>query len=160
MSVTGGARMSAVRQALRPRRRGVIRAPWLLALPGLAALFAFHFVPIVLGGYYAFTNWNGLTHATWLGVDNFREIVRDEATRGALWHTIELAVCFVVLVNAIGLALALGLNRAVKSRHLLRSVFFAPVARQPARDRLHLALDLPIRRRAQPGARRASASRP
>ena len=39
--------------------------------------------------------------------------------------------CFVVLVNAIGLALALGLNRAVKSRHLLRSVFFAPVAVSP-----------------------------
>jgi raffinose/stachyose/melibiose transport system permease protein len=123
--------MSAVRQALLPRRRGLIRAPWVLALPGLAALFAFHFVPIVFGGYYAFTNWNGLTHAAWLGLDNFREIVRDEATRGALWHTIELAFCFVLLVNAIGLALALGLNRAVKSRHLLRSLFFAPVALSP-----------------------------
>jgi raffinose/stachyose/melibiose transport system permease protein len=123
--------MSAGRRALRPRRRSLIRPPWLLALPGLASLFAFHFVPIGLGGYYAFTNWSGLPHATWLGLDNFREIVRDEATRGALWHTIELAVCFVVLVNAIGLALALGLNRAVKSRHLLRSVLFAPVAVSP-----------------------------
>jgi raffinose/stachyose/melibiose transport system permease protein len=102
----------------------------LLALPGLAALFAFHFVPIGLGGYYAFTNWNG-AHATWLGLDNFREIAQDGSTRGALRHTILLAVCFVVLVNAIGLALALGLNRAVKSRHLLRSVFFAPVAVSP-----------------------------
>jgi raffinose/stachyose/melibiose transport system permease protein len=88
-------------------------------------------VPIALGGYYAFTDWKGASHAAWLGLDNFREIVRDEATRGALWHTIELAVCFVVLVNAIGLALALGLNRAVKSRHLLRSVLFAPVAVSP-----------------------------
>jgi raffinose/stachyose/melibiose transport system permease protein len=102
----------------------------LLALPGLAALFAFHFVPVGLGGYYAFTNWDG-AHATWLGLDNFREIARDEATRGALRNTILLAVCFVVLVNAIGLALALGLNRAVKSRNLLRSVFFAPVAVSP-----------------------------
>jgi raffinose/stachyose/melibiose transport system permease protein len=102
----------------------------LLALPGLAALFAFHFLPIGFGGYYAFTNWNG-ADASWLGLDNFREIARDEATRGALRHTILLAVCFVVLVNAIGLALALGLNRAVKSRHLLRSLFFAPVAVSP-----------------------------
>ena len=40
--------------------------------------------------------------------------------RGALWHTLELAGGFVVAVNVIGLALALGLNRAVKTRNLLR----------------------------------------
>ena len=34
-------------------------------------------------------------------------------------------------MNAIGLALALALNRAVKTRHLLRAVFFAPVALSP-----------------------------
>jgi raffinose/stachyose/melibiose transport system permease protein len=102
--------------------------PWLLALPGIAALVAFHFVPIGFGSYYAFTKWNGLSPATWIGLRNFREIANDTIARGALWHTLELAGCFVVVVNAIGLTLALGLNRAVKSRHLLRSVFFAPVA--------------------------------
>ena len=30
-------------------------------MPGLVALFAFHFVPIAFGGYYAFTDWNGLS---------------------------------------------------------------------------------------------------
>lgn len=104
---------------------------WLLAVPGLAALFAFHFVPIGFGAYYAFTNWNGLTNASWVGLRNFRDIVSDGSARGALFHTLELAGCFVVAVNTIGLALALGLNRAVKTRHLLRSLFFAPVAVSP-----------------------------
>ena len=36
-----------------------------------------------------------------------------------------------MLVNAIGLALALALNRAVKTRHFLRAAFFAPVALSP-----------------------------
>jgi len=105
--------------------------PWLLALPALLALLLFHFLPIGFGGYYAFTDWNGLRHASWVGLKNFREIVHDGTARGALWHTLELAGCFVVAVNAIGLALALGLNRAVKTRHLLRSLFFAPVAVSP-----------------------------
>jgi raffinose/stachyose/melibiose transport system permease protein len=105
--------------------------PWLLALPGLAALFAFHFVPIAVGSYYAFTDWNGLTHASWVGLDNFREIVADQSARGALWHTLALTGCFVVAVNAIGLTLALALNRAVKTRHFLRALFFAPVALSP-----------------------------
>jgi raffinose/stachyose/melibiose transport system permease protein len=34
-------------------------------------------------------------------------------------------------VNAIGLALALALNRALKTRHFLRAVFFAPVILSP-----------------------------
>jgi raffinose/stachyose/melibiose transport system permease protein len=109
----------------------VWQVPWLVALPALVALLAFHFVPIGFGSYYAFTSWNGLTHARWVGLGNFREIADDASARGALFHTLELAGCFVVAANAIGLALALGLDRAVKSRHLLRSVFFAPVALSP-----------------------------
>ncbi len=63
--------MSAARDAPQPRRRTVKQVPWLLAFPGLAALLAFHFVPILFGGYYAFTNWNGLTHARWIGLRTF-----------------------------------------------------------------------------------------
>ena len=73
----------------------------------------------------------GSRHATWIGLQNFREIFGDRTARGALWHTLELAGCFVVSVNAIGLTLALGLNRAVKTRHLLRTLFFAPVVLSP-----------------------------
>lgn len=105
--------------------------PWLLAVPALLGLLLFHFVPIGVGGYYAFTDWDGLTHARWVGLANFRAIASDATARGALWHTLELAGGFVVLVNAIGLTLALALDRAVKTRHLLRGLFFAPVALSP-----------------------------
>jgi raffinose/stachyose/melibiose transport system permease protein len=105
--------------------------PWLLALPGIAALLAFHFLPVGFGGYFAFTNWNGLTHASWVGLRNFREIINDPGARGALWNTLELASGFMVAVNVIGLGLALALHRAVKTRHLLRMLFFAPVAISP-----------------------------
>jgi len=123
--------LTPARQAVRLRRTRRSQVPWLLALPGAAALVLFHFLPIGFGGYYAFTSWNGLDDATWIGLENFRDIFGDPTARGALWHTLELAGCFVVCVNAIGLALALGLNRAVRTRHLLRSVFFLPVALSP-----------------------------
>lgn len=47
--------------------------------------------------------------------------------RGALWNTLELAGVFLVVVNVLGLSLALGLNRSVKSRNVLRSLIFLPV---------------------------------
>ena len=106
-------------------------APWLLAVPAFLALLLFHFVPIGVGAYFAFTDWDGLSHANWIGLQNFREIAHDAVVRHALWHTLELAFCFVILVNAIGLGLALALNRAVKTRHFLRVLFFLPVALSP-----------------------------
>jgi raffinose/stachyose/melibiose transport system permease protein len=118
---------------LRRRSRGGPRqVPWILALPAVAFLVAFHFIPGVAGGWYAFTDWNGITaHANYVGLRNFREIFHSADARGALFHTLELAGSFVVLVNLIGLILALGLNRGVKSRNVLRALFFAPVIVSP-----------------------------
>jgi raffinose/stachyose/melibiose transport system permease protein len=70
-------------------------------------------------------------HANFVGLDNFVHIFRDPATRGALLHTLYLALTFVVLVNLVGLTLALGLNKSVKSRNILRAIFFAPVVMSP-----------------------------
>src|SRR5262245_28535881 len=98
-------RAGAVRAALRPRR-GLNQVPWLLAVPGLVAIVAFHFVAVGFGAYYAFTSWNGFeSHARWVGLANFREIFSDASALGALRHTLVLAGCFVVLVNVIGLTL-------------------------------------------------------
>jgi raffinose/stachyose/melibiose transport system permease protein len=102
-----------------------------LALPGVIALVAFTLVPVVIGGLYAFTDWRGLGAAHWIGLENFREIFRDPTTRGALWHTLIFGGALVLLTNVVGLALALGLNRTLKSRNLLRAVFFLPVILSP-----------------------------
>jgi raffinose/stachyose/melibiose transport system permease protein len=107
------------------------QVPWLLVVPAVALLLAFHFIPIGMGSYYAFTDWNLLGPSHWVGLRNFREILHDPNARGALWHTLKLAFCFVVLVNAIGLALALALDRTLKTRHFLRLLFFAPVVLSP-----------------------------
>jgi len=101
--------------------------PYWLAVPGIAFLVAQHFVAPLYGAWYAFTDWSGLGPATYIGLDNFREIFSSEVQRTALWNTLLLAGCFVVLVNVGGIALALALNRTLKSRNYLRVVFFAPV---------------------------------
>jgi raffinose/stachyose/melibiose transport system permease protein len=102
-----------------------------LSLPGIVALVAFTLVPVVFGFLYAFTDWRGLGDAHWIGLDNFREIFDDPTTRGALWHTLIFGFALVVLTNLFGLALALGLNRTLKSRHFLRAIFFLPVILSP-----------------------------
>jgi raffinose/stachyose/melibiose transport system permease protein len=118
---------------LRRRRRGGPRKPsWLLVLPAVALLVGIHYAPQIAGGSYAFTNWNGVgATAKWIGLGNFREIFRDPIARGALYHTLYLSASFVAIVNVVGLALALGLNRGVKTRIALRAAFFLPVVVSP-----------------------------
>jgi raffinose/stachyose/melibiose transport system permease protein len=116
---------------MRQRRRNITRVPLYWALPAMLFTLAMHYVAVGAGAWYAFTDWNGLTSAHWIGLANFREIFRSSDARGALWHTLELSAAFVVAVNSIGMALALALHRAVKSRNLLRALFFAPVVVSP-----------------------------
>jgi raffinose/stachyose/melibiose transport system permease protein len=100
-----------------------------MAVPAVAVVIALRYAGTVAGGWYAFTNWDGSSFgAQWVGLANFKAIFHDPSLRGALWHTLEIAALFVVLVNVIGLGLALCLNRALKTRSLLRALFFLPFA--------------------------------
>jgi raffinose/stachyose/melibiose transport system permease protein len=116
----------------RLRRYRARRVPWGWVVPAAILAISFHYVSVAAGAWYAFTDWDGFTFAAdFVGLDNFREIFRDEKARGALLHTLELGIAFVVAANTLGLLLALALNRSIKSRNFLRAAFFAPVVMSP-----------------------------
>jgi raffinose/stachyose/melibiose transport system permease protein len=106
-------------------------APLTWLIPGAVFLFAAHYVAVVAGAWYAFTDWNGLSTPNVVGLRNFEQIFGDSTARAAFVNTIVLAITFVVAANLIGLLLALGLHRAVRTRNILRSAFFAPIALSP-----------------------------
>lgn len=106
------------------------RVPWALAVPAILAMLLLRFAPSIAGGGYAFTDWNGtgLLNAHWVGWSNFSSIFHNPATSSAFIHTFELAGLLVVLANVFGLLLALSLRRSLKTRTLLRALFFLPFA--------------------------------
>jgi raffinose/stachyose/melibiose transport system permease protein len=99
--------------------------------PALVMVLGIHFAAPTAGAWYAFTDWRGLGSYHFIGLKNFREIFHTPETRNALFNTLKLAGSLWVLANAIGLMLALALNRVLKSRQLLRSIFFLPVVMSP-----------------------------
>ena len=120
--------LSSTRETGRRRVRSSRGAPWLWVVPAVAVVLALRYAATAAGAWYAFTDWDGISpHANFIGLDNFRKIFNDPASRGALEHTLELAFSFVLVSNVLGLALALALNRTVRTRGLLRALFFAPV---------------------------------
>jgi raffinose/stachyose/melibiose transport system permease protein len=115
-----------------PQRIRGIRMSLVWVLPALVPVALLRYVAVVVGAYSAFTSWDGVSiQAEFVGVDNFTRIFDDEVTRTALRNTLVLSVSAVVLSNVLGMLLALGLNRLLKTRHLLRTLFFAPFAITP-----------------------------
>jgi raffinose/stachyose/melibiose transport system permease protein len=112
-------------------RRRVRFWPFVFITPAVLLLLAFHFIPVGAGTYFAFTDWSGLGEANWVGIDNFVKIANDPRAQGALVRTVGVAACFLIVVNVVGIALAVGLNRAVKTRHLLRALIYAPAIISP-----------------------------
>lgn len=101
----------------------------------LPALIFYIFVviyPSFQGFKFAFTDWSGFTKEyNWAGLTQFRRVLEDSDTRGALWHTFVIAIGVTIFQNLLGLLLALGLFSKIKSRNLLRTLFFAPAVVAP-----------------------------
>lgn len=116
----------------KPRRPGLLKfGYWWWALPGILLVLAIHYVATAVGGFFAFTDWSGIGDFAFIGLDNFVKIFQDSSKIGALGNTLFLAFASVVLSNVAGLAIALGLNRGLKSRYILRVLFFMPVVLSP-----------------------------
>lgn len=95
--------------------------------PSAIPLVAFVIVPMFRAGWMSLHQWNLISPATWVGLDNYRELLLDSRTRSAFWHTLYYVLGVLPLTLIGGLFIALALNRAFRGRSLLRGVYFLPV---------------------------------
>lgn len=99
---------------------------WLFLAPVLIALIMVVVIPLLYGVYYSFTNWDGINTPVFAGITNYIQLLGDEGFRNALLFTTKFAVVSIVLINAIGLGLALLVTQKLKGSNLMRTVFFMP----------------------------------
>jgi ABC-type sugar transport system permease subunit len=97
-------------------------------LPGILGFGLLVVYPLVTSAYHAFTDWNGLSPATWVGWKNFDYLLFHDPT---LWPSIKATALFVLMsVPAslvVGLALAVLLNRTLRGVRIFRTIFYLPV---------------------------------
>ncbi|MCH4826720.1 carbohydrate ABC transporter permease [Planococcus halocryophilus] len=99
---------------------------WLFLAPVLLALTLVVIVPMLLGVYYSFTTWNGINTGEFVGFQNYIDLFHDQRFLDSLWFTTKFSVVSVILINVIGLSLALLVTGRVRSSKLLRTTFFMP----------------------------------
>jgi ABC-type sugar transport system permease subunit len=92
------------------------------------------FVPFVLVPFahtvgLSFYDWDGLTRAAFIGLDNYRELFASELVRSAFAHTLVLIFFFGVLPVLLALPLAVSSARtSIPGRNALRTAIFLPQA--------------------------------
>ncbi len=102
---------------------------WIFLAPALISFSLVVLIPMLIGFFYAFTDWNGIvgSEITFVGFRNFIEIfTRDSSFMHAFGFTALFSICAVVLVNIVGFALALLVTQKFRGATLLRGIFFMP----------------------------------
>ena len=117
----GGTRPQA-RPPGEPRRIG-----YLYLLPAAVVFAAFVLAPLAHSFWLSLFEWDGITPGTWVGLDNYADVVSDPELRRAFAHALVLIVFYALLPVAIGLLLA-GLLARVRVRGLaaFRTILFLP----------------------------------
>ncbi|MBB2986306.1 raffinose/stachyose/melibiose transport system permease protein [Terracoccus luteus] len=103
------------------------RIAYLYLLPAFLVYAAFLLYPLVRAVQISFYDWDGLTLASWVGFQNYADVLADEGLRAAFGHALVLIGFFAVLPTVVGLVLASILNRArVRGLPFFRTVVFLP----------------------------------
>lgn len=105
-----------------------IKRYWpLFLLPTLLAFSIGFLIPFGMGLYLSFCDFTTLSNAVFAGFSNYARAFSDAGDFvHALWFTALFAGLSTVLINLLGLAVALLLVRGFRGTNLFRTVFFMP----------------------------------
>jgi multiple sugar transport system permease protein len=102
---------------------------WAFVTPGVAIIALFGLVPIVWSAVMSFQRSNLLSPSTpFVGLANYRQMVHDPVVGQAIQHTLIYTALFVPGTMAVGLFLAVAMNRKIRFISFYRTVAYATVA--------------------------------
>ena len=135
LSPTSPAQVTAPGKPLATKHSSIAQRLWadrwcyIFMLPSLVLLILFSFYPIVASWYYSLLDWNGITAERYfIGLDNYREIVRDPFFWDAFRRSFYFMFATVPPQVGLSLIVAIVLNeRALKLAPIFRTLFFVPV---------------------------------
>lgn len=121
------ARTPAPRNMLNQSRGKYTLTVLAFLLPSALPLVAFVITPMIAAAWISLQDWNLLSPMTFIGLENYTNLLTDPNTYTVFLHTATYIVGYLPLVYFGGLALALALNTALKGRAVLRGIYFLPV---------------------------------
>jgi multiple sugar transport system permease protein len=100
---------------------------YLFNAPGLIIFAIFTVYSLYVSFTMSFHDWDIIGTPTFIGLDNYREVLVDADFHEALGHTVYFVIGTVVPTMALGLGLAVLLNSQIRGLGLFRTAYYLPV---------------------------------
>ena len=100
--------------------------PWLFIAPILILYILVVIGPSLAAFYYSLTDWSGIGKATFIGLENFKNIIKDENYLRALGNNLKWLMIFMTIPFALALIAASLLRGLKKSGMAYRTMLFLP----------------------------------
>ena len=98
-----------------------------LVIPGILVFVFAILAPIALSVYYGFTDYSGMGKATFIGMDNYKQLVKDQVFHKSLLNSLFLAIGFIVIQHPIAIIVAAVLDKLQgKAEGIFRCIYFIP----------------------------------
>jgi ABC-type sugar transport system permease subunit len=116
------------------KRKNIRFSPWrpgpfVLLVPALASIGAISVYPVLLGLWLSFRDTTLASPTdTFIGLDNYRQIVSDGQFWNAWVHTIQFTTASTLLETLFGLMIALVLSERFRGRGIVRAAMLVPWA--------------------------------
>lgn len=98
----------------------------LFIVPALLMYVTFWILPVLMSFFYGVTNWSGMGEYKFIGLNNFKYLLKDGTMFNSMKNTVIYAVFVVTYGNIQALTLALILNKKLKAKGFFRTVFYLP----------------------------------
>ena len=103
------------------------RVAYLYVAPAFVVFACFMAWPLMRALWLSLYEWDGLSAGTWVGLDNYREVITNPELREPFVHSMVLLIYFSVLPICLGLALAWMMTSSrVRGSGFFRTVIFVP----------------------------------
>ena len=106
--------------------RSQLRWGYFFIAPCIIGLVVFHFGPMLYSLFISLTQWDMITPARFIGLDNFKELLREPLVGVSIRVTLYYALLSVPLITVITFLIAILLNSSVKGISVFRTIFYIP----------------------------------
>jgi raffinose/stachyose/melibiose transport system permease protein len=100
----------------------------IMLLPALVLYLIFCFYPFLTTFFYSITDYTNihLTNLNFVGLSNFKDVFNNDLLLASIKNSIIYAILMTVFQTVFAIPLAIFLDRNLKTKNLLRVVFFMP----------------------------------
>ncbi|MEW9870874.1 carbohydrate ABC transporter permease [Arthrobacter sp. HS15c] len=102
------------------------RAAWSFLLPWFIGMLVITIGPMIASLYFSFTDYNLLRAPSWIGLENYEQMMKDPRLLKSLGVTFVYVLIGVPALLVVALSLAMVLNRGIRGLPIYRSVFYLP----------------------------------